>query len=550
MPRSNVVKYDKRSRRERPGQRPDAAPGAAKRNGKKTDPRVRRLFEALKTGAGETISSQALIDAIRKSGLRLDDPRLRETMKALRDAEGAPAAADLDFDRFATVINPNITVTERALQGAMAIPDFDSFCRMLDGLYDEAKTNDGGAVADYIPQLGRVNPEYFGVSVCTVDGQRYSIGDANVEYCLQSTSKPVNYCLALEEHGEEFVHKHIGREPSGQSFNELTLNNRGLPHNPMINAGAIMSTSLVKPQTDASDRFDHVLDTWQRLMGGYRPGFSNATYLSERQTADRNFALGYSMRERGAFPDNTNLVETLEFYFQICSIEVTAESMAVMAGTLANAGVCPTTGDRVFEPGTVQKCLSLMYSCGMYDFSGEWAFAIGLPAKSGVCGAVAVVVPNVLGMIIWSPRLDENGNSVRGVHFARRLVDTFNFHNYDNLVGQTTSKIDPRLPRYKVQSDMIVALCWASSKGDLTAIRRLVALGADLEAGDYDGRTAIHLAASEGHASVVEYFLSQGVEPNPRDRWGGTPLDDAQREGHHNVVSILESNGGQSGAKK
>lgn len=549
MSRANVVKVDKRSRRERSGHRPDATPGAAsKRNGNKVDPRVRRLFESLKTSGSATISSESLVRALRKAGLRLDDPRLRDTMHMLRDVQQAPTPADLDYNQFAEIVNPNIIVTERALQGAMAIPDFETFCNRVDSLYEEVKPNENGAVADYIPQLGRVNPDYFAVSICTVDGQRHSVGDASIPYCLQSTSKPVSYCLALEEHGESLVHKHIGREPSGQSFNELTLNGAGLPHNPMINAGAIMSSSLIKRDLNTSDRFDHVMDTWTRLMGGYRPGFSNAVYLSERQTADRNFALGYSMRERGAFPSNTNLIETLEFFFQCCSIEVTAESMAVMAGTLANAGVCPTTGDRVFEPDTVQKCLSLMYSSGMYDFSGEWAFAIGLPAKSGVSGAVVVVIPNVLGMVLWSPRLDENGNSVRAVHFARRLIETFNFHNYDNMSEQTTTKIDPRLPRYKVQSDNVVAACWAASKGDLTAIRRLLVLGANLQEGDYDGRTPLHLAASEGHTAVVEFFVLQGVELNPRDRWGGTPLDDALREGHTDVVSLLQKSGGRCGS--
>ena len=125
---------------------------------------------------------------------------------------------------------------------------------------------------------------------------------------------------------------------------------------------------------------------------------------------------------------------------------MTAETMSVIAATLANGGVCPLTGVRVFEPATVQKCLSLMYSCGMYDFSGEWAFRVGPPAKSGVSGVIMIVVPNVMGVVCWSPRLDENGNSVRGIDFSKRLVDTFNFHNYDHMVGGS-GKRDPRLQR-------------------------------------------------------------------------------------------------------
>ena len=183
----------------------------------------------------------------------------------------------------------------------------------------------------------------------------------------------------------------------------------------MANVGFEGSEALADTM---ADRFDYVLQRWGQAAGGTMPGFSNPTYLSERKTADRNFALGYFMREKGAFPEGTDLVETLEFYFQCCSLELTAEAMSVVAATLANGGVCPLTGERVFQSGTVRKCLSLMSSCGMYDFSGEWAFRVGLPAKSGVSGVIMIVVPNVMGLVCWSPRLDENGNSVRGSNSA------------------------------------------------------------------------------------------------------------------------------------
>ena len=153
----------------------------------------------------------------------------------------------------------------------------------------------------------------------------------------------------------------------------MALNKDGLPHNPLINSGAIMSCALLKPELDMSDRFDHVLKTWEDLSGGIKPSFNNSVYLSERKTADRNFALAYFMSESDAFPENTNLVETLEFYFQCCSIEVTASAMANAASTLANGGMQPQTGQQIFDPNTVKNCLSLMNSCGMYDFSGEFS---------------------------------------------------------------------------------------------------------------------------------------------------------------------------------
>jgi glutaminase len=211
----------------------------------------------------------------------------------------------------------------------------------------------------------------------------------------------------------------------------------------------------------------------------------------------------------------------------------------VVAATLANGGVCPVTGERVLRPKTVQHCLSLMSSCGMYDFSGEFAFSIGLPAKSGVAGAVMVVIPNVAGFCTWSPRLDRLGNSVRGIDFCKALVERYTFHNYDSLTG-LSEKRDPRRRSGEAAMDAATSLICAASKGDLSAVQQLSARSVALDAADYDGRTPLHLAASEGHASVVRFLLSQGVAPAPKDRWGNTPLEDARRGGHTDVVLAFE----------
>lgn len=512
--------------------------------GHELESRARKLFRALDSTGEGRIPQNALQGALLHAGLRLDDPRLKDCVdRAARFGK----QTHLGWSDFREVIQPDLTLVERALQGAFVIPEWQELREDLVEIYERAKLNEGGKVADYIPQLGRVDPDQFGVSVCTIDGQRLSIGDALVEFCVQSCTKPVNYCLALEEHGEARVHHHLGREPSGRGFNELSLNNDRKPHNPMINSGAIGTCSLIQPGLPIADRFDHVMEMWRRLAGGVKAGFSNSTYLSERQTADRNFALGYFMRENRCFPKGTDLVETLEFYFQCCSIESTAEGLATVAGTLANGGVCPITGQRVLLPGTVRDCLSLMYSCGMYDFSGEFAFTIGLPAKSGVAGALMIVVPNVMGICTWSPRLDQLGNSVRGIEFCKGLVSRFNFHNYDNLVGSLEHKKDPRRRRDELKADAVTTLCWAASQGDVRGIQSLVARGVDLNSADYDGRTALHLAAAEGHEQIVRSFVARGVEVNPIDRWGGTPLDDALRGRHDAVSALLEAAGGRRG---
>jgi glutaminase len=180
-----------------------------------------------------------------------------------------------------------------------------------------------------------------------------------------------------------------------------------------------------------------------------------------------------------------------------------------------------------------------MYSCGMYDFSGEYAFTVGIPAKSGVSGALFMVVPGVCGFALYSPRLDPLGNSVRGVDFSKRLVDTFAFHTYAGMVDDH-SLIDPRKPQVERDVDEVAYLCAAASKGDLGELRRLVAAGVDPSSADYDGRTALHLAAGSGQEEAVRYLLTVTEAAEPKDRWGHTPLDEARGADHTGCVRLLE----------
>lgn len=398
------------------------------------------LFKSF--GKEGIVMREALLEALKERGILEDDPRLKALFKALNGS--SPEISEAQF-QILSDLAPGLL--EQALTDGLAIPDFKAFTSELTDIFEEVNTIRMGKLPTYIPQLERVDPEKFAMSVCTVDGQRFSIGECDDYFCVQSCSKPVTYCLALEEQGEDVVHSYVGREPSGKTFNELTLNAKGLPHNPMINAGAIMCGALIKKGGAASDRFDFVMEKWKTAAGGQKIGFNNAVYLSERQTADRNFALGYFMREKKAFPPDVELLDVLEFYFQCCSIETTTKSMAIIASTLANGGICPMTGVQVFSPGHVKNCLSLMLSCGMYDFSGEFAFTVGIPAKSGVSGAIMLAVPNVGGIAVWSPLLDELGNSVRGVEFCKRLVSRFKFHTFDSMLGLGDDRIDPRRKR-------------------------------------------------------------------------------------------------------
>lgn len=416
------------------------------RKGKKLTPdEVSLFFNALDQTQKGYLSKVELRDALRLKGILPDDPRFLTLFKTLEETHYPDGIRPKDIEGHLSGSDHFIRASNHK---SLIIPDFTEFCDDLLDIYEKTKLIKHGQVADYIPQLKRVDPRLYGLSVCTIDGQRFQTGDSKVPFCIQSSCKPVNYCLALDEHGEDYLHRFVGHEPSGQSFNELTLNHRGLPHNPMINSGAIMCCSLIRQDLDVADRFDFVLNIWRKLTGGLPVGFNNSVYLSERQTADRNFALGYFMREKGAFPKDTKLIKVLEFYFQCCSIEMSTDAMSVVAGALAGGGVCPLTGESILSPDTVKNCLSLMESCGMYDFSGEFAYSIGLPAKSGVSGVIMIVIPNVMGICLWSPRLDALGNSVRGVEFSRQLVSRFNFHKYDSLVPGQCTKKDPRISKH------------------------------------------------------------------------------------------------------
>ncbi|XP_066433324.1 glutaminase kidney isoform, mitochondrial isoform X2 [Eleutherodactylus coqui] len=401
------------------------------------------LFYTIAEGQ-EKIPVHKFITALKSTGLRTADPRLKECMDMLRlSLQTTSDGVMLDKELFKKCVQSNIVLLTQAFRRKFVIPDFMSFSSHIDELFENAKKLSGGKVADYIPQLAKFSPDLWGVSLCTVDGQRHSVGDTKVPFCLQSCVKPLKYAISVNDLSTEYVHRYVGKEPSGLRFNKLFLNEDEKPHNPMVNAGAIVVTSLIKQGAGNAEKFDYVMQFLNKMAGNEYVGFSNATFQSERESGDRNFAIGYYLKEKKCFPEHTDMVGTLDFYFQLCSIEVTCESASVMAATLANGGFCPITGERVLSPEAVRNTLSLMHSCGMYDFSGQFAFHVGLPAKSGVSGGILLVVPNVMGLMCWSPPLDKLGNSVRGIQFCQDLVSLCNFHNYDNL-RHFAKKLDPR----------------------------------------------------------------------------------------------------------
>ncbi len=302
------------------------------------------------------------------------------------------------------------------------------FRETLTALHAKYKNLTDGTVADYIPELAKASPDWFGISVVAADGQAVEVGDCQHVFSLQSISKPFMFGMALEDHGREHVLNKVNVEPTGEAFNSIVLDETtNRPFNPLVNAGAIATADLIDGK-DFSERISRMLAMFGRYFG-HQVFVDNSIFMSERATGHRNRAIGHLMLNFGMIQDRVE--ETLELYFQQCALLVNCHDLAVMGATLANGGVNPVTGERALKAEYVKDLLSIMLSCGMYDYAGEWAFRVGLPAKSGVGGGIVAVVPGQFGIGIFSPPLDAKGNSVRGVQVCGDLSDRFGLHTFE-----------------------------------------------------------------------------------------------------------------------
>ena len=307
--------------------------------------------------------------------------------------------------------------------------------QVLEQLHRELSDCREGAVAEYIPELAKADPEDFGIVIATVDGRIYSIGDWDTTFTIQSISKPFMYGLALTLLSPQHMQGKVGVEPSGDSFNAISLEPfTGRPRNPMINAGAIATAAQVWHH-DPVGAETTTLGFFSALAG--RPlQVEEEVYRSERQTGHRNRAISHLLR-------NVSVIESepegsLDLYFRQCSIGINCRDLAVMAATLACQGRNPLTNERPLDSPTTARMLAVMGSCGMYDYAGQWLYDVGIPAKSGVGGGVLAAVPGRLGIGVYSPRLDRFGNSVRGIAACRRLSENLQLHLFDrNPLGQS-----------------------------------------------------------------------------------------------------------------
>ena len=527
------------------------------------------LFFSLCENGQDFVESNKLKDALNNSGLKPSDNRLQSLFKRL-DAHGDKIV----FEDFISIIRTSGLLVEKALRGQLALPDFSDFSKNIDKIFEEVKKIKSGELASYIPPLAEVDPDQFGIAIVTTDGQIYQRGDSQKDFSFQSMCKPFNYCFAIEALGLEEVTKHVGQEPSGRQFDDLTLLARSastngfprVPFNPMVNAGAIMTAGLINPEESHTQRLRHIRQQFGRLIGWTAkdtlstelPRFNKNMARQENFKGYNNIAMGYLLMATGSLPHTKTdlhrdihpdedefdfyiepaVTEALKLYFSICSLEMTATDVAMAAATLANSGVCPISQDRVLSQKTVRNCLPVLQSSGMYNASGTFFQQVGLPAKSGVGGGVLLVVPQLMGICIFSPRLDAQGNSVRGLEMSKRLTSKYLVHTFDGTMTDT-DRLDPKLPVARWLANSCGEAIWAASNGNIRTLESLVSQQRDLQKGDYDIRTPLHLASAEGQLEVVKFLLNNGVKPIP-DRWGGYPISDARNNKHHKIVDLFE----------
>lgn len=322
------------------------------------------------------------------------------------------------------------------------IPDY------LNHVLDTARPIERGAPASYIETLAKADTSRLAVALAMVDGSVYSAGDDQVEFSAQSISKAFVYAIAIEDAGLEQVLKKIGVEPSGDAFNQLSLEKgTNRPMNPMINAGAITAHSLVVgPGATLEQRTERILDILSRLAGR-RLHVDEEVYEAEMRNSDRNMGIGHMLKAAGIIQCDPRVA--VKGYIRQCAINVNVRDLAMMAATLCNAGVHPLSGERIIPHASVRQVLSVMTTCGMYDAAGDWVSNVGIPAKSGVAGGIIGALPGQVGIAAFSPKLDERGNSVRGVAICEQLSRDMGLHMMDvsqiarATVHTTLAKIVP-----------------------------------------------------------------------------------------------------------
>ena len=295
---------------------------------------------------------------------------------------------------------------------------------ILERIIDENKKwTQSGKVADYIPELSKTNPDLLGISVFDMEGRLFQAGDANHNFTIQSISKPIVLLLALLDNGEAGVFEKVGKEPTGDPFNSivrLETFDEHKPLNPMINAGAISVSALIKGE-NATDKVNRILSFIRKITHNPSIDINDEVYKSESNTGHRNRSMAYFLRDFNNITDDVE--EVLEVYFKQCSIEINTKDLAYIGALLARNGKDILTGEQIFPERYSHIVKSYMATCGMYDGSGEFAINVGIPAKSGVGGGIMCTILGKMGIGVFGPSLDKKGNSIAGVKLLEQLSE-------------------------------------------------------------------------------------------------------------------------------
>ncbi|MFI0979586.1 glutaminase A [Streptomyces sp. NPDC021093] len=411
----------------------------------------------------------------------------------------------------------------------------DPVTESLSELHERIGALRGGEVASYIPKLAQADPDDFGIALTSMAGHRYQAGKADAHFSIQSVSKPFVYALALTDLGPDEMLRRVGAEPSGEAFNAISLEpGTGRPANPMVNAGAIATTALVKA-ADPEERSARILD-WLSAFAGRRLDHDEEVYASEAASGDRNRALAYLMRSAGSLDDDPYSVT--DTYFRQCAVRVTAADLAVMAATLAKGGLNPCTGERVVTQDVAVRTLAIMATCGMYDGAGQWLLNVGLPAKSGVAGGLIAASPGRFGVALYSPPLDAEGNSVRGVAALTEMSERFALHLMHAPVHLTATVTDTV---HAARSSRV------RDPGQAAALdrdgRRIAVVGAqgDLEFTETEQllNAVAHVVPADPGGVVLDLTAVTAVGAGPATMLAAT-LADLEHRGHQVAVAVQQ----------
>ncbi|XP_061750713.1 glutaminase liver isoform, mitochondrial isoform X3 [Nerophis ophidion] len=429
------------------------------------------------------INTNHFFEAVWSSGLHRSDSRLRDCMSLLRKLQDADACVDRStFHRCVTGV---VSLLMKALQGRLVIPDFSSFTEDTQKLFSRCRQLSCSQNKD------NVDATKWAVSVCTVDGQRLSLGDWATPLPLGELSWPLVYGVAVELLGSQLVHRYVGVEPYCTRESPFSLSKAGTPCSPLTETGAIVTTSLLQLPgrlcADEEEKYDSVLNVIQRLCNKEHANINcsrcvNANIFQSGKNANvRLQALAFYLEEKKCSPEKTDVNAALDLLLQA-----------------------------------------------------------SIPAVASIHGGLLAVIPGVLGLMAFSPELDVYGNPWRAVHFCQELVSTFQLHSFDI---RTPFRQVLAYRQWKAESEgyHIINVLLAAFKGDVGALRRYFLSGVDVNAVDYDGRSALHLAAAEGHTEVIRFLLENaGANATLKDRWGTSPLQEARRHNRDGAAQLLQ----------